>query len=143
MNKGSDFTGVCIVYFCHDGKGNFVMAKRGKNARDERGRWDIGGGGLEFGDTVERTLMKEVKEEYCAKVISYEFLGFRDVHRRLNGKKTHWIALDFKVLIDPKTVKLGEPHKFDGLGFFKLDSLPKPSHSQLPKFLELYQDKLK
>lgn len=43
--KGVDYIGVCVVYFCHDGKGEFVMAKRSSNARDEHGRWDIGGGG--------------------------------------------------------------------------------------------------
>lgn len=43
MIKGVDYTGVCIIYFCHDAKGNFIMAKRSPQARDERGRWDIGG----------------------------------------------------------------------------------------------------
>ena len=46
MKKGEDYIGVSVVYFCHDGKGNFVMAKRSENCRDEIGNWDIGGGGL-------------------------------------------------------------------------------------------------
>ncbi len=62
--KGADFTGVAIVFFCHHGKGNFIMAKRSQNARDEQGKWDIGGGGLDFGISVEETLKKEIKEEY-------------------------------------------------------------------------------
>lgn len=140
--KGLDYTGIAIVYFCHDEKGNFVMAKRNENTRDEHGRWDIGGGGLEFGDSVEDTLKKEIKEEYCTDVLEYEFLGFRDVHREHNGKKTHWVTLDFKVLIDPKLVNNGEPHKFSQVRFFTLDSLPDSLHSQLPNFLNLYQDKL-
>jgi 8-oxo-dGTP diphosphatase len=143
LQKGIDFTGVTIVYFCHDGKGNFVMSKRGKNSRDEQGRWDIGGGGLEFGDTVENTIRKEIKEEYCTEVISYEFLGYRDVHRMRDGKKDHWVALDFKVLIDPKKVKNGEPHKFDDVQLFRFETMPNPVHSQFPKFLELYKRKLK
>lgn len=141
--KGIDYTGVTIVYFCHDGKGNFVMAKRSKNARDEHGKWDIGGGGLEFNATVEGTLRKEIKEEYCTDVLEYEFLGFRDVHRELQGKPTHWIALDFKVLIDPAKVKNGEPHKFDEIKFFRFDNMPTSLHSQLPYFLEKYNDKLR
>jgi len=60
FKKGIDHTGIVIVYFCHDGKGNFVMAQRSNNARDEQGRRDIGGGGLEFGDTVKQTLKKEI-----------------------------------------------------------------------------------
>ncbi len=142
MRKGFDYTGVAIGYFCHDGKGNFVMAKRGNNARDEHGTWDIGAGGMEFGDTVEHTLKKEIKEEYCTDVLDFEFLGYSDVHREHNGEKTHWIALEFKVLIDLKKVANGEPHKFDEIGWFTLDNLPDNLHSTLPEFFQKYREKL-
>jgi 8-oxo-dGTP pyrophosphatase MutT (NUDIX family) len=118
------------------------MAKRSNQARDEKGCWDIGGGGLEFEDGVEETLKKEILEEYCTEVVSFEFLGYRDVRRENNGVKTHWIALDFKVLVSPETIKIGEPHKFDDIGWFSTDNLPSPLHSQLPTFLEKYKDKL-
>ena len=70
MKRGEDYTGVAVVYFCHDGKGNFLLNKRGVNCRDEHGTWDPGGGGIEFGDTVENSLRKEIKEEYCTDVIN-------------------------------------------------------------------------
>lgn len=142
MKKGEDFTGITITYFCHDGQGNFLFNKRSKNCRDEVGNWDCGGGGLEFGDTVEDTLKKEIKEEYCTDVLRSEFLGFMDVHRELNGKKTHWVALDFKVMVDRSKVKNGEPHKFDEIGWFGLDNLPQPLHSQIPQALEIYKGKI-
>ncbi len=140
--KGVDYTGVAIVYFCHDGNGNVILGKRSQNSRDEKGRWDIGGGGLDFGDTVEHTLRKEIKEEYCTDVLGFEFLGYRDVHREHEGKKTHWITLDFKVLVDKEKVKNGEPHKFEAVEWFTLENLPSPIHSQLPNFFKLYRDKL-
>ena len=142
MNKGFDFIGIAVVYFCHDGQGNVLFAKRSQNARDEKGIWDIGGGGVEFGETVDQTLKKEIKEEYNADVLSYEFLGFRDVHRSHEGKQTHWIALDFKVLIDRANVKIGEPHKFDDIKWFTLENLPTSQHSQFPEFLEKYRTRL-
>lgn len=142
LQKGIDYTGIAVIYFCHDGKGNFIMSKRGKNSRDEQGRWDIGGGGIEFNDTVENTLHKEIKEEYGTDVLAFEFLGFRDVHRTRDGKPDHWIALDFKVLIDPKKVKNGEPHKFDEVKMFRFETMPRPVHSQFPHFLKLYKAKL-
>jgi 8-oxo-dGTP diphosphatase len=142
MKKGIDHIGNSVVYFCHDGKGNILFAKRSQNARDEKGIWDIGGGGIEFGETIESTLRKEIKEEYNAEVLDFEFLGYRDVHREIDGHKTHWIALDFKVLVNPKNVKINEPHKFDELGWFTLGTLPKPWHSQFPEFLEKYREKL-
>lgn len=142
MQKGVDYIGNTVVYFCHDGKGNVLLGKRSQNARDEQGRWDIGGGGIEFGDTVLNTLKKEILEEYCTDVLGSEFLGYRDVHREHDGKETHWIALDFKVLVDREKVRNGEPHKFDAVEWFTLKNLPTPVHSQLPNFLELYKDKL-
>lgn len=142
MKKGFDYTGVSIVYFCHDGKGRFLMAKRSKNCRDEHGKWDIGGGGLKFGDTVLETVKKEIKEEYCCDVLKQRFLGYRDVHRKHAGKKTHWIALDFKVLVDPKQVRNGEPHKFDQIRWFSLDAIPKGLHSQLGGFFQKYKKSL-
>lgn len=143
MKKGIDYIGVTIVYFCHDGAGKFVMAKRSKNARDEQDTWDIGGGGLEFGESVEDGLRREIKEEYCAEVLEHEFLGYRDVHREKGGAPTHWIALDFKARIDSAKVAIGEPRKFDDIGFFTLDAVPENLHSQLPEFFRLYGEKLK
>lgn len=142
MKQGIDYTAVAVVYFCHDGKGNVVLSKRNSNARDEHNTWDIGGGAMEFGDTVEDTLRKEIKEEYCTDVLDYEFLGYRDVHRDHAGKKTHWIALDFKVLVDREKVKIGEPHKFDDIGWFTLNTLPKPLFSQLSIFFDKYRGKI-
>ena len=142
MQKGVDYTGVAVVYLCHDGKGNILFNKRNKNCRDGHNTWDIGAGGIEFGDTVESTLRKEIKEEYCTDILDYEFLGYRDVHREHDGKKTHWITLDFKVLVDREKVKNGEPHKFDAVEWFTLMNLPTPLISPLPNFLEKYKDKI-
>lgn len=142
MKPGRDHIGISIVYFCHDGQGNFVMAKRSQNARDEKGKWDTGGGAMEFGHTVEETLKKEIKEEYSTDVLAFDFLGYRDVHRAHEGERTHWVALDFKVLVDKKKVKIGEPHKFDDLQWFRLGNIPENLYSQLRKFFEKYKKQL-
>jgi len=140
MQKGLDYPGVSIVYLCHDGRGNFLLNKRSANCRDEHGRWDPGGGGLELHDEVLERLQTEIQEEYCTKVLSHQFLGYRDVHRVHDERKTHWIALDFLVEVDRSLVRNGEPHKFDDIGWFHLDALPKPLHSQFPYFLEKYKN---
>jgi len=144
LRKGFDCTGVCVVYFCHDGAGRFLMARRNANTRDEHGRWDIGGGGIEFGDTVEATIHKEIAEEYCTEVLDIAFLGYRDVHRVHAGEPTHWIALDFAVRVNPATVRNGEPHKFDDVRWFTFATMPPAPevHSQFPEFLERYRERL-
>src|ERR1051326_3270414 len=141
-DKGKEFIGNSVVYFCHDGQGRVLMHKRGAQAPDEQGKWDIGAGGIEFGDTAEQTLRKEIKEEYSCDVLDFEFLGYRDVVRNQNGQQTHWVTLDFKVLVDPAQVKNGEPHKFDAVDWFTLNTMPAQKHSQLDLFIEKYRDRL-
>lgn len=138
MQKGLDYPGVAVVYLCHDGQGHILLNKRSQHCRDEHGTWDPGGGGLEFGATVIETLHREIKEEYGTSVLEAEFLDFRDVHRQHSSCPTHWIALDFKVLVDRAAVINGEPDKFEAVGWFTLDALPTPLHSQFPEFLTKY-----
>jgi len=143
MKKGIDHIGITVSFICHDGKGNYLMEKRSINCRDEHGTWDFGGGSLEIGEKVEDCLKKELKEELGVEPIDYEFLGFLDLFRNLSGVDTHWIYLQFSVLVDPKEVINGEPHKFEELKWFKLDNLPKPLHSIAPIILERFKNKLK
>jgi ADP-ribose pyrophosphatase YjhB (NUDIX family) len=143
MKRGIDHIGVGVIFFCHDGKGNVLLNKRTKKCRDEHDAWDPGGGSMEIGEAVMDTLKREIKEEYCVDIISSKFLGFRDVHRIDEKKnKTHWIALDFKILIDKKKVKNGVPDKHSEIKWFKFNDLPKPLHSQFPFFLKKYKGKL-
>ena len=142
MKKGVDYPGVTVVFICHDGNGEYVLSKRSVNCRDEHGRWDCGGGGLELHDSIIETLQKEIKEELGSTVLAHEFLGYRDVHREHDGAKTHWVALDFKVLVDRPSVRNAEPHKFDDVAWFPLSGFPEPLHSQFPNFLELYRSRL-
>ncbi|MBU4315065.1 NUDIX domain-containing protein [Patescibacteria group bacterium] len=142
MKKGVDYTGVCVVFYCHDGQGNVLMHKRSNKCRDEFGCWDIGGGGFEFGEQVLEAVGREIFEEYGVCSLEIEHLGYRDVHREHDGKPTHWVALDFKVRIDPSQVINGEPEKIEELGWFTMDSIPDPIHSQLGTFFDNYKHKL-
>ena len=142
MQKGIDYIGITVSYLCHDGQGNFLLNKRSSNCRDEHGAWDFGGGGLDFEETVDDTLKKELMEEYCVEPVNYEFLGYADIFREMDGKKTHWLAIEFLVQVDREKVKNGEPHKFDEIGWFTLDNLPTPAHSTQKYVLEKFKDKL-
>jgi 8-oxo-dGTP pyrophosphatase MutT (NUDIX family) len=138
-----DCVGIAIIFLCHDGCGRFVLAQRGVKARNEAGAWDIGGGALEFGEDVEQTLRREIMEEYGTEVIDFELMGYRDVHYDFDGPPTkHWLALDFCVRVQPEQVRIGEPHKFDDLGWFTLDSMPEPLYSRLPEFLSLHRKQI-
>jgi len=142
MKFGVDFIGVGVVFYCHDGKGDVLMSKRGGDSKNEIGRWDIGGGKVEFGEQITEALAREIKEEYLTDVLEKEFLGYRDVFVEYSGTANHWVAFDFKVLVDRSRSGNGEPHKFDDVRWFAKNDLPEPQHSQLPTFLAKYADRL-
>lgn len=143
-HKGISFTGITTVFFCHDGQGRLFLHKRSKKTRDEHGRWDPGGGGLKHGQSVEESLRREVNEEYGVEPLKVDFIGYFDAFRKnQDGHDTHWLAMCFAVLIDPAKAKINEPDMVDDSGWFSLDNLPKPLHSQFDYFMSLHGPKLR
>ena len=142
-HKGISFVGVTTSFLCYDLSGQFVMAKRSKNARDEQGTWDQGGGGLKWGVTAEDNVRREVQEEYGANAKQIDFLGYYDVFRtQPDGTKTHWLLLSFAVLVDREEVKINEPDMIDEIGWFNVNTLPSPLHSQQQPFFDRYKTEL-
>ncbi len=131
--RGIDHIGVGCVGLVHDGNGNLLLQKRGEQARDERGAWDLCGGAIEFGDSIDETLRKELMEELCVEPLEIEFLVAYDAHRLQQGVNTHWVQIVYAVKVDPTKVKIGEPHKISQLGWFTSKDLPSPLHSQFQK----------
>ena len=88
--------------------------------------------------------MREIQEEYCATPKEVEFLGYRNVFREQNGQQTHWVSFDFRVLVDPNEVQIGEPHKCDGIKWLTIEEIKnfdEPLHSQFPPFFDKYDGK--
>ncbi|WP_430781972.1 NUDIX domain-containing protein [Actinoplanes sp. G11-F43] len=127
---------VSCVFVCHDDDGRILLARRSEQARDEPGAWDCGAGALEFGETFEAAVTREVGEEYAATPLEIRQLGVRNVLRE--DPPSHWVAVVFAVRVDPAVVRIGEPHKFDELAWFAPGEMPEPLHSQLPATLALF-----
>ena len=140
-NRGVDYIGVTVTFVIHDGKGNFLLQKRSQNTRDEKGKWDVGGGALEFGEEWSDAVTREVKEELTASPKKIVFLKAFNALRKNNGVNTHWIALVHSVLVDPSEVKIGEPNKIDEIGWFNLNNLPNPLHSKILESLMAAMEK--
>jgi 8-oxo-dGTP pyrophosphatase MutT (NUDIX family) len=124
---------VSCVFVCYDRDRRVLLARRGAGARDEPGTWDTGAGALEHGESFAEAVRREVREEYCADALDVETIGVRNVLR--DG--SHWVAVVNAVRVDPAVVAIGEPHKFDELGWFRRAALPSPLHSQLEPTLAL------
>jgi len=128
---------VSCVFVCHDGAGRILLARRSAGARDEPGRWDCGAGALEFGETFEEAVTREVTEEYVTPPLAVDLLGVRNVLRA--DPPSHWVAVVFAVRVDPAAARIGEPHKFDELRWCDPGDLPEPVHSQLAGTLAVYR----
>ncbi|MER0478897.1 NUDIX domain-containing protein [Streptomyces sp. Edi2] len=128
---------VSCVFVCHDGAGRVLPARRSTGARDEPGTWDCGAGALEFGESFETAVAREVYEEYGVRPLAIEQIGVRNVLRG-DPVDSHWVAVVFAVRVEPDEVTIGEPHKFDALAWCALQELPVPLHSQCGETLELF-----
>lgn len=143
MIKGVDFIGVAVVPFLHDGNGKYLVGLRTDKCRDEHFTWEpLGGGGLKFGELIEEAIAREVQEEAEAIPFNFEYLGIREVHREHEGKKTHWLAFDYRAQVNPNEVRLMESDKCAEIRWCAIDEIPQPLHLQFPLFLERYKDTL-
>lgn len=140
LKRGIDHIGVSAVSIIHDGQGRILLMKRGQKARDERGRWDVCGGAIEFGESIDDAINREVMEELCTEPVDIKFLSVYDAHREHDGQKTHWIAIVHAVKVDSSKVKIGEPHKIEEIDWFVAKNLPKPLHSQFHHSLRLAKE---
>ncbi|MDO8512220.1 MAG: NUDIX hydrolase [bacterium] len=137
LKRGVDFIGVGVVFICHDGHGRVLLHKRSNKCRDEHGRWNNGGGAVEFGEDLDTAVRREVMEEYGVEPIELKYLEHKNVIRQNGDHQTHWVAMRYSVLVDPEKVINGDPEKIDEFGWFTLDNLPTPLHGVLANELEL------
>lgn len=131
QKRGVDYIGVSCVFWLHDGNGKILFSKRSQKCKDEQGAWECGGGSMEFGETFEQAVRREIFEEYGVEPLELEYLMTYNLLREHSCKKTHWVTNVFVARVDPKKVINGEPDKIDELGWFTFDNLPAPLHSAM------------
>jgi ADP-ribose pyrophosphatase YjhB (NUDIX family) len=134
IHKGKSFVGVSTAVAIFNQKGQLFLAQRSENTRDEHGRWDVCGGGLKWGNTLEDNARRELLEEFAVESKSPLIQnGIRQAFRTdQHGDKTHWICIDFIIVLDQsevEQVKINEPENFNDCGWFYLSNLPSPLHS--------------
>lgn len=138
MRAGIDYIGISAVFYCHDGKGNFLLHQRSDKCRDEQGRWDFGGGQLRFGETPEAGVLREIQEEYGVRGKIERQFPAHSLLRHDRGKTTHWLINNFLVRVDRRQVRINDPEKMIKIGWFPLKRLPKPLHSGARLSLKRY-----
>ncbi len=123
MKKGVDYIGVGIGVVLFNKEGKIFLSKRGKNSRNEVGKWECPGGGLEFGDSFEDTIIREIKEEFGVEIEVFDQLT--TINHLIPDEKQHWVALCFVGRIKKGVPKIMEPDKSDEIGWFTIDEMKK------------------
>ncbi len=119
MRRGIDYIGVGVGAAILDDAGKVFLTLRGPAATNERGRWEIPGGSVEFGETLAQALQREIAEEYGVEIAVRELLGVFD--HLLPDEGQHWVSPTFIGAITRGTPEIREPHKCAAIGWFTLD----------------------
>jgi 8-oxo-dGTP diphosphatase len=122
MKKGVDFIGVGVGAVIVDQEGRVFLARRGRETRNENGKWEFPGGSVEFGETLEQALVREVTEEYGFTIEAQELLDVVD--HFIPAENQHWVSPTFICRVKSGTPRIREPHKCDEIGWFALDQIP-------------------
>lgn len=121
MKKGIDYIGVGVGAIISNSAGEVFLARRGNEARNERGKWEFPGG-VEFNETLEQALLREVREEYGFEIEVQELLDVVD--HIIPAEKQHWVSPSFLCRVKSGTPRIREPHKCAEIGWFELDRIP-------------------
>lgn len=125
MQPGINYIGVAVGAAVVSEEGKLFLGLRSKNARNEAGTWEFPGGGVEFAETLEQAVVREIQEEYGFDINIIEQIGICDCI--LAQDKQHWVAIGFLCKIKKGKPRILEPDRCDGIGWFTL-----PEAEQLP-----------
>jgi mutator protein MutT len=125
MKRGIDYIGVSVGAMILNDKGEVLLCKRSQNASNERGCWEIPGGAVEFNETLENAIHREIKEELSVDIELLE--QFPAATHIIPSDKQHWVPTTFLAKLKAgNTPKIMEPEKCDEIRWFSLDHLPTP-----------------
>lgn len=122
MKKGVDYIGVGVGAVILNANGKVFLARRGAQARNERHKWEFPGGAVEFGETLEDAVVREVNEEYGLVIAVLLLLDV--VNHIIPGEQQHWVSPTFLCSHQGGIARIREPHKCEELAWFRIDEIP-------------------
>jgi 8-oxo-dGTP diphosphatase len=119
MKAGTDYIGVGVGACIMNDEGKILIALRGKEAKNERGKWEIPGGSVDFGETFEQAIKREVMEELGVEIQVGELINIWD--HIIPQEHQHWVSPTYICRIIKGEPVINEPHKCDQIGWFALE----------------------
>ena len=120
MKPGKDYIGVGCGAFILNEDGKVLLQKR--NKEPEKGYWSIPGGKLEWMETFEEAVKREIKEECDIDIKIEKLLGIYD--HIVKNENQHWVSPSFLCKITNGEPKIMEPTKHTDMKWFSLNELP-------------------
>lgn len=125
---GKDHIGLGVGAVILRNKTQILLIKRSKKLLKERttvGMWSIPGGEVEFAETAESAICREVREELGIVIRIKKLIGHWD--QILPKARIHWHSVTFLCSIKSGTPSIKEPKKIVQLKWFDLKNIPKNS----------------
>jgi ADP-ribose pyrophosphatase len=120
--KGVDYIGVgCGALIVND-KNEVLLMERGVKAKNEVGFWAQPGGTVEFGETIQSAIKREIKEELNIDIELFELLSVTD--HIIKDENQHWVAAAYRAKIVSGKPENMEPEKISNIKWFPLEQLP-------------------
>lgn len=141
MKPGSDYIGVGVGALMVNQNNQLFLAKRGTACKNERGLWEFPGGAVEFGETLEIALIREMKEEFGIDISVLSLLDVVD--HILPDEGQHWISPTYICKIINGSPEILEPQKCSQIKWFDIDEIPQPDHLSLITRINLKNFKMK
>ena len=122
MRRGIDYIGVGVGALLVDKQGRLFLARRGPQAKNERGLWEFPGGSVEFGETLAQALQREMLEEFGITIQVGALLDVVD--HILPEEGQHWVSPTFLCQVISGQAKIREPGKCSQIGWFLPGDIP-------------------
>jgi len=122
LKRGVDYIGVGVGAIIVDPDGKLFLARRGPQAKNERGLWEFPGGSVEFGEKLSAALQREILEEYGIQIQVEELLDVVD--HILPDEGQHWVSPTYICKLVSGTPTIREPGKCTEIGWFLPEEMP-------------------
>lgn len=108
--------------FIRDAEGRLLLVQRRREP--EAGHWGLPGGKVDFGETVEAAVVREIEEELGVALRLDGLLCLVDQIDHAAG--THWVAPVYRAAIAAGEPVNREPAALAAIGWFAVHALPQP-----------------